>query len=217
VYYKVVAVDYHYNQSDYSKILEVKRPDLIAPSAPVISKAESSTTSIYLEWKPSSSSDVAFYQIYRKVNDQKDWKVVKQINQKDKVFEYIDPVDKGKEYTYAVIAQDSAGLQSSFDNSIKIRSINDKTIPKVTSLKATVDRANKKILLTWSYPTVIEKIKIYKAEKGKPLSIWKVLEGIETQAEDKEIYINTSYDYAIQVIAHLGGESPVSERMTVKY
>lgn len=217
VYYKVVAVDYHYNQSPYSKMLEVKRPDLIAPSAPVLSKIEASTTTIYLEWKPSSSEDVASYQIYRKGRTDKDWKLVKQTNQKDKVYQYIDPVEKGKEYTYALIAQDSAGLQSSFDNTIKVKSIDDKTIPKVTSLKATVDRVNKKIVLSWSYPTPIEKVKIYKAEKGKPLSIWKVLEGIENQTEDNEIYINTSYEYAIQVIAHLGAESPLSERVGVKY
>jgi fibronectin type 3 domain-containing protein len=217
MYYKVAAVDNHYNQSLYSSVLVLAKPDLIPPASPSWKKVESSTSSIYLQWQPSQSEDVAFHQIDRKAKSDLEWKMIKQFDTKRIVNEYIDPVEKGKIYEYAIVAKDSAGLTSSFENKIKIKSIDDKILPVVTTLKAISDSKNKKIKLTWSYPISVEKIKIYRAEKGKSLSIWKIISGDQTEIDDKHVYINASYDYAIQVIDYFGSESTISKRVNVKY
>ncbi|MEM9929623.1 MAG: hypothetical protein AAF840_07385 [Bacteroidota bacterium] len=65
VYYKIVALDNNFNPSGYSKILELKRPDVIPPSAAVITGYSARGTSVELQWIPSSSGDLGMQEIWR--------------------------------------------------------------------------------------------------------------------------------------------------------
>lgn len=58
VYYKVVAVDFNNNHSDYSTLLILERPDTIAPVAPKIVEYQKAGDQIVLSIIPSSSEDV---------------------------------------------------------------------------------------------------------------------------------------------------------------
>ncbi len=65
IYYQVVALDNNFNPSAYSDILELERPDVIAPSAPVITDFAARGSSVTLRWRPSSSPDVVHQEIWR--------------------------------------------------------------------------------------------------------------------------------------------------------
>ncbi len=66
VFYKIIAVDKNYNTSDYTPFIALRRPDTIAPSAPLITKAfrSDSLRAIVLEWRNSASEDVVKYTLY---------------------------------------------------------------------------------------------------------------------------------------------------------
>jgi len=55
VYYKVTALDKRYNQSLYSDVLVLKRPDKIPPTSPVFESYTQRNDSIFLKWIKSSS------------------------------------------------------------------------------------------------------------------------------------------------------------------
>ncbi len=66
IYYKIIAVDKNYNTSDYTAYIMLKRPDTIAPSAPVMTRAfrSDSLQAVVLQWHNSTSEDVVKYALY---------------------------------------------------------------------------------------------------------------------------------------------------------
>ncbi|GLR20037.1 hypothetical protein GCM10007940_46530 [Portibacter lacus] len=50
IYYCVIAIDYSYNQSEASEILEVKRPDIIPPEASIFTDYNVSEEGISFKW-----------------------------------------------------------------------------------------------------------------------------------------------------------------------
>lgn len=71
VYYQVVALDGSYNQSAPSITAVGRMPDVVPPSPPLLVQAEVDREHrVQLAWKPSSSPDVAYYDLqYRDVGD----------------------------------------------------------------------------------------------------------------------------------------------------
>ncbi|MDI6402595.1 hypothetical protein QLX67_11360, partial [Balneolaceae bacterium ANBcel3] len=64
VYYKVQALDFNFNQSEFSEVLEITRPDTIPPVTPVFKRVVTGPDSVEMEFAPSGSRDVAFQAIY---------------------------------------------------------------------------------------------------------------------------------------------------------
>lgn len=69
IYYRIVALDNNFNPSGYSEILELERPDVMPPAAPVITGFSARGTEVELRWIPSSSGDVAGQEIWRTGDD----------------------------------------------------------------------------------------------------------------------------------------------------
>ena len=65
VYYQIMAVDHNYNTSAFSEVLQIKRPDKIAPSSPAIQSAQMRADGVWLSWIPSISRDVMGQEIWR--------------------------------------------------------------------------------------------------------------------------------------------------------
>ena len=119
-YYKIEAVDHAGNVSAKSDAsCPVTLPDKIEPIAPIIMKVKGGDERITLEFEPSMSSDVAYYQIYR---DTLKKDIYKSIQNKKKrlnnaplqagqaLYSFIDSTDvkAGLTYYYVVEAVDKS-------------------------------------------------------------------------------------------------------------
>jgi hypothetical protein len=69
IYYRVVAVDKNNNHSDYSGILELKKPDIIPPTPPAIKNVTVLPNKAEIEFVATASTDAVAYIILRKEND----------------------------------------------------------------------------------------------------------------------------------------------------
>ena len=108
VLYRIVAVDQHYNPSEYSEILELRRPDKIAPTAPVITRYSATATGVDLEWRPSESRDVVRQTLWRAENDGPARPLVALA---PTATTYLDTSAVARrKYTYTVRSEDEAGL-----------------------------------------------------------------------------------------------------------
>ncbi len=67
VYYKITALDYHYNESKFSPIIKVKRPDKIRPTSPLISDVNLTAAGVTLTVTLSSSEDVVVNNVFKRV------------------------------------------------------------------------------------------------------------------------------------------------------
>ena len=123
-YFKITAEDLHSNQSPFSVPCTMKRPDVIPPVAPIITKADITSQGIYMEWIPSSSDDVVLHQVERKQLSQTGvWEIIYTANVKSKTAQknYLDSTaQNGYSYLYRVTAIDDANL-STYSKTMKVR------------------------------------------------------------------------------------------------
>ena len=219
VYYRIAAEDMRFNISDPSDVLVLDKPDKIPPAAPIFKDYDNKDGRVHLKWIRSYSEDVVGYSLRRREKGQDKWLEIKQIN--DTIQEYTDDrVENKKTYQYAILAKDKSNLWSSIDHStITVGVLNFAPVKIITFLQGVPDRENKKIILTWGYTKNKGKItglSIYKNIKDTPPTLWKELNSDVFTLEDKNLKINTEYEY--HLIPNLESDSPAKEEvLTVIY
>lgn len=120
VYYRVVALDHNFNQSVSSEILKVKRPDNIAPVAPLVKHYAVSEKSIFLQFVPSSSKDVVSHTLLRREDNTAEWDTLT-FFEKD-ASSYTDTAVKSNQYyEYTMYATDDDKNNSVNCKSVRLR------------------------------------------------------------------------------------------------
>lgn len=124
LYIKVRSQDWRSNYSDFSEILALVRPDLVAPSNPILLKATGLQNGINIEWRLSNSDDLAFHELWRKPDDTPDWVLVKRMNRAESDtadVTFIDTIQlDNRIYQYQLLAIDDA-KNSTPSNILKVR------------------------------------------------------------------------------------------------
>lgn len=217
VYYTVAALDQRYNQSAFSKVLVVKKPDIVPPSSPIFTYYKVETGMVKLEWACSKDEDVAMHTIYRK--DKADstgkWLGIKQFT--DTTAAYNDQnVTGGHTYTYLILAKDSSGLESPPAQPVTVFVPQVGTDLGIRSFSSYVNRDGRYVELTWSDKlTGVREYQLYKGEKGK-MTLWKILPAGSRKIIDNELKINTLYEYGIRAIVGSGASGAI-KTIEVKY
>lgn len=200
VYFKVIAVDYRYNMSEFSEPLILKKPDIIPPASPVFSKYDIKEGGVFLEWFGSQSEDVALHQLYRQQNDQKDWVLVFEAKNKEEQFQD-KTVEEGNTYTYAIFAKDETGLQSLPSPNISAFVPLFGVMEGIKGFFAQTNTTTNTIDLSWNYKNPsVDSFEIYKASEKDPLQLIQIVSGKTRQLSDPTITINTNYKYGIRAI-----------------
>lgn len=218
IYYKAIAFDSHFNQSNASKIIEVKRPDTIPPIAPMIVDYRISDTAIQLTYIPSESEDVITQYLFRKdisANKVDTLMVSTDLTTSifpDKLF------NSGKQYEYTMIAKDDAGLFSKLSPPIVIMSPKQARLPKPV-VSGVYLKDKREIALSFSASSNFDEnntsVIIY--AKNSLESSWNKLEMVpykknakhivNPQSDNKEIY------FSIVLIDKQGRSSVFSETL----
>jgi len=215
VYYKVVALDGHYNPSLFSPTLTLKRPDVVPPVPPSFTDQQADAAGVYLQWQPSSSKDVARHELLRSVDTS--WQLLLVVAATDTLHAYTDTsAVPGVAYRYAVAAIDSSRLRAS-SQPLTASRINMGAPSGRKLLRAAIDRDNKSIVLRWQTTADMAKCWLYKAAAGQPFRLYKTLEAGTKEFVDTELFINTSYQYKMKVFKGTGGDSFFSEAIIVNY
>jgi fibronectin type 3 domain-containing protein len=217
MYYKITALDNRFNESTFSTVLTLRKPDIIAPVPPVFVNFSNTKEGIKLEWKKSSSNDISVHTLYRK-EGRGDWQLLKSMNVDS--LSFLDKrIQPSVVYRYKVIAVDSAGNQSAVAKEILVKSLAENDHLVVSTLTAAPDRALMKIVLGWQYPqwNNIQKFFIYRGSDGEPLTLYKSLPASSRGFSDAQVKIASSYQYRIKVIFTDGTETAFSEKVEVKF
>ncbi|HZF65326.1 MAG TPA: hypothetical protein VEZ55_12600, partial [Chitinophagaceae bacterium] len=215
VYYKITAVDYNNNASDYSEILTVKRPDVIPPSAPVITGYAVENGKVSLRWVNSSSTDIVKHSLYRKAeHNSKEEKLL--LEYRDNTTQtFIDTTAaEGASYKYEVRAYDDAGyVTPSGALAVTVAEAGNK--PGVERFTAQWDNAGRKAKLQWHFSDKGDyELVLFKAGEDGQLKAYKKLKGDKRSFE--EALIRGKYRYAIKVIYANGAESALTEVVDIE-
>jgi uncharacterized protein len=216
IFYYIVAVDQSYNNSEYSKVFTLNRPDVVPPVAPVFEKAELNGDSINLKWQNSPSDDIAKYQLVRAEKEDHTSRTLFTWTSRAPRESFQDgSLGIGKTYRYKIVVTDSAG-------NVSERSTGEIRYEKgyrdaITNVRTSVDRDGKKIALDWKNPQPSTRCMIYRKKNDGSLTLYKTINGNIQQFTDTEIAINNIYTYKIQQVFPKGIKSKLSKEIVVKF
>jgi hypothetical protein len=221
VYYKLIAFDTHYNQSESSKIIELKRPDTIPPVSPIIKNFKLSDSSITILFANSSSVDVVSnYLLRREVNKEKFDTVF--VNKDNKVVSFTDTkFTGGKQYEYTMIAKDDSKLISKKSRSIIISTIANNKVPTPV-IQAVYNPQQKAVVITYktsgSLKTKKSTIEIYKRKsKEADWAIFKTVElDVNKSIIDDKLDKSASVFYIAKIVDENKNSSNFSKPVEAK-
>ena len=221
IYYKFVALDYHYNESAESNMLVVPRPDVIPPVAPVIRDYVASDTAVAIDFAPSSSRDVMEHAVLRRRFDPTAtqpvaWDTLAKAGRRDSIIADRSGAISAK-YQYAIVARDSSGLVSTLSNIITVARVDSKVRPAVTNVAAVYDSTTKTVRLTWDYGNLPEKHRfvVYRAGSSS-LSAYAVVADQRQRVFVDAKGAQRGTVYAVKVECESGAESKLSERAVTR-
>lgn len=218
IWYRVVAIDMNENQSRSKELLELHRPDMRPPSAPLFTDYRVSAKGIQLQWVPSSSEDVVAHYLLRRSKRTQPWDTLLVVPKASAKREYLDP-DKGHAavYEYAIRAKDDAGLFSEPVNGLRLRMMSMDTPEKVKDLSAHFDPQKRSNVLTWSYAQREGvRFSILRSSAHGTFTEVKRLPSTARSWSDTLLKTGIEYDYTIQVVEDSGVSSDYSAHAVVK-
>lgn len=159
IYYKLLAFDTHFNQSEPSKIIELKKRDTIPPIPPIITDYLINDSSINLQFVNSSSQDVTYSILLKRILGKEKYDTVFR-NNNPNITTYQDKkIISNNQYEYAMIAKDESGLYSKVSNSIILKTKFSNRIP-APEIQGAYDNNTEKIILNIIIDKSLENQKI---------------------------------------------------------
>lgn len=214
IHYKVRAIDERQNQSGFSDMLSITRPDIIPPVSPVLKNIADVKGKPEITWVNSSSSDVVYHHLFRESKTDSLTVVLESLGKGENITStYLDKTVKpGKEYTYYLIAEDDSKLQSPASSMgyFKVKS----EITEGIKLKKRVQ--TDRVKLTWSVKTdkQVERILVYRSVGEEATRLYGNSE--EDSFTDKRLSPEKTYKYTIKAVYTDGSSSVMSNTVTVK-
>ncbi len=210
VYYRIKALDYHYNQSEFSDIVKVKRPDTIPPAKPLIRNVEVYEDRVVIFFALSPSKDVVSQMIYRREDMKAPWKLLDTLQKGQ--HSYVDTaVTKNVTYYYSLRAKDDSDLYSPYSNSVFARPYDTGVRPPVTNFRG--NKKEDRVLLSWEYANMNKDtfFVIYRTNKKGNLVQYK-----RTDTLTNNLNYEGAADYAVKVFTKDGGTSKLSNKVNIK-
>ncbi|GJM34680.1 MAG: hypothetical protein DHS20C18_36810 [Saprospiraceae bacterium] len=230
---KIIALDYRENYSDFSQPIEITRPDVIPPIAPLFKKIKPTPKGVFLQWVTSPSEDIQNHLLQRKAAFESNWTTLLYIEKEASITSFLDSTGRKKfNYQYRILAIDEAGLKSS-SKIFKSKPIDTGERSPIQAFDVAIDRRNKLIILSWIYPSVsnLYEFVLYRSKgDDAPLRTYKqltltsqeiskelLLTGTHFNFIDHELSMDTNYTYQLIAKHKDGGYSPLSELVRVQY
>jgi hypothetical protein len=201
VYYTVVALDYHMNASVNNDTLEIKRPDIIPPTSPIIERFMVSDTSINLYWRNSTSDDLSETRLWRWVDGDSVKTLLASFKPGSPLLQWTDlNIEEKVLYVYNLEAVDDSGNSSGELTSVKLRIESPYYRKAVDVYKAGFDKVSSGVMLNWKAPAVKIPVKYYILYRKENEGGMKQLLTLNQQTlayADTRIKGNARYAYAV--------------------
>ena len=211
VYYKIKALDYNYNQSTFSDILTVKRPDTIPPITPVFKRVRVREYEVELFFALSYNIDVVEQALYRRIDNDDNWEIISFLENDQK--NYIDTnVTQGIMYSYCLRAKDDSDNYSDFSVPVSGRPFDNGVRPVVIDIQSRIEESE--LTLQWNYSEKYPNaffIVYKKDDDGNLRQFKRVNSGLFSQYLNKGIH-----EYGIKAFTNDGGESKISEIIIIE-
>ncbi len=208
IFYFIKALDVNHSLSESSDTLRLIRPDLIAPTQPVITHYTVDREGILLQWNNSTSDDAITTLLYRKAAGQ-EFEELARFPLEDSIARFKDrDVEPNRRYTYALLTEDDAGLRSDLSFPITLKMGFKGWVDTIDDILIKKDEENNAIILSWTYEhTNVDHYAIYRAVDGRNFKAYKTVGADSNSFRDHFIKSDSFYEYALKVHLNDGRSS----------
>ena len=203
IWYKIVAVDYNNNHSEFSKAAKLRKPDIVPPTPPIATNVVVGNKTVEMDWIQSSSEDAVSYAVYRQQENNSKILISKFLhNPVVKSFHFTDTTTKPNlEYIYTAETIDEDSLHSPASVPVQVKINANPERPAITTLKAAYDSKEKAIKLNWIYAVGGDYFFIlYRSIGNDPLQRMRSFNKETSAFKDYTVTPGKTYHYAIQSI-----------------
>jgi fibronectin type 3 domain-containing protein len=213
IYYRVVAFDKNRNPSPPSDILELKKPDKLPPVPAVFSDFRVTDSTVYMNWAPSTSSDLVSQVLYRREKGS-EWLEYGKFDNKTK--DFVDKeVKKQTWYEYSLVSVDDAGLQSEKSFPLNVRVYDSGIRQNIENFTAIIAPDGKTVQLSWKYPKRNDlRFILYRSFNNSGLLTYRALSPGESSFTDLSVR-QGAYEYALKAVYVDGGESLLTKPIKI--
>lgn len=223
VYFYVVAEDNSHNFSQPSDTLAVPVPDIIPPGIAVLQDYTQTNESVTFKWLQSTSEDVAFYYIYRKFDNEKQWKCIRIITpdelQPEDTIVFTDfPDPSGKNYNYCIEVLDDSKKSSGKTGQTTVRFRGASIVEIPLTLKTTLNKNKTAVKLDFTYEYASKNSYygvIYKSVNNEPAYAITSFQRGENTYTDFSVKPGQNVSYTIQMFLGTGKRSQKSKPANV--
>lgn len=224
VFFYVVAEDYSHNISLPSDTLAVPVPDTIPPGIALLEDYTTTNESVTFKWLQSTSEDVAYYYIYRKFDNEKQWKYLRiitpdELEENEPIIFTDYPEPSPKNYNYCIEVIDRDGLSSGKTGQTTIRLRGAATVKIPLTLKASPHKSGNGITIDFTYEYKSHHDYygvIYKSVNDEPAYVLASFNRGEHTYNDFKVNSGDKVTYYIRMMLGDGKRSQPSETVTVK-
>jgi len=194
LYFKVVALDNHYNTSLSSKPIKLIKPDTIPPSSPIVFVSSDSTGVVKVAIAPSHSFDIKLHYLYFiPLGDRtKKIELFKGSIKADTSIVLSNTLEKGEVYC---IAEDVTGRKSC-SNKLKVGQTTKNLAASFNAIaKPLIDDAV--VELDWDKTMLKGNLMIYRKDEVAGYNLIATVDSQVSMFKDRNVTLNTSYTYKL--------------------
>lgn len=213
VYYALTSLDRHYNQSEMSRPIVVRKPACIPPAAPLIVETKATEEGNSIRWEAGRDKFLEGFLLTRtEQNDslnRKSWLIedATAVSYKDK------EVEAGKTYIYQMTAYTANKLYSPPSPAVKLLSRRAST--KTRDISFTAELHPDGIALKWRAPKQgVISVTLYKVDASGKMGIYRENLLQEGELIDTEVAQGKKNEYML--VVKVRGNKPISIRKEVQ-
>ena len=224
MYYKVLAEDQSGNQSPFTAVMLIEKPDTMPPVMPVLEQPESGGKGVTLKWVASSSNDVMAHLLYRKPDKDTTakWTLIQTLDGRAEW--YTDTTAFIEQpYVYYMVAQDSAENISEQSLIVGGRRFFDGKSGGIQTVNAAFNKDLKNVQVSWQTATVTDPflknkdyvVFVYRGLASAPLEKYQQVADKKLSAFTDDEVSKGQYRYALCVVYDDGKMTPLTQEVVV--
>jgi fibronectin type 3 domain-containing protein len=211
IYYRIAAVNNRYQHSEMSKILKLKRPDIIRPGEAVFADVFVTDTNVLLKWYPSTSDDAKMQILFRRLKEEDNWQALDTFDIQTASFTD-NEVEIKMNYEYTIVTIDESGLKSDPAFPVMARPYDTGKRKAVENLSANYNTDNKTVTVSWNYSPDVKERFWYVIYKAKGDGVFKEYKAFKSDVDE---FIDSNAkegktEYGVVVMTSAGGESEMA-------
>ncbi len=224
IFYYVVAEDNSHNFSKPSDTLAIPVPDIVPPGVALLKDYTQTDESVTFTWLKSTSNDVVAYVVYRKKENEKQWKQVRIFSPlevaEDSVIVFTDfPEPSAVNYNYCIEVFDNSRLSSgkTGQTTVRFRGASIIQIPLTMKASLSKNKTCANLEFTYDYKSKHDYYGVvFKSVNDEPAYACGSFRRGETSFTDCNLKQGQKVSYYIQMFLGKGKRSQPSKAASVK-